>query len=335
MEVSRLLFQAVCRNMLGVWGTPLEQGLVYGILVLGVYLTYRILDYPDLTVDGSFPLGAAIAATAITKGIHPIIATFLGFFGGALAGTVTGFLNTKLKITGLLAGILTMTGLYSVNLRVMGGRSNLPLLRESTLVTMFQDRFGFEWGAILLFALIVVITKLILDYFLHTELGLAFRACGDNERMIKALGVDTDLCKILGLALANGLVGMSGSLVAQYQAFADVGMGIGTVVAGLASVILGDAIFKPKGIIGATFAAIFGSILYRFTITIALRAGFAATDLRLVTAILVIGALSAPRLKEIPFLKKIIESRRSAKLEDEVEKREALQLIGSEKHASD
>lgn len=322
--------------MLGIWATPLEQGLAYGILVLGVYLTFRILDYPDLTVDGSFPLGAAIAATAITKGIHPVYATLLGFLGGAMAGTVTGFLNTKLKISGLLAGILTMTGLYSVNLRVMGGRSNIPLLRESTLVTMAQDSIGFEWGAIVLFALIVVIIKLIMDYFLHTEIGLGLRACGDNEKMIKALGVDTDLYKIFGLALSNGLVGMAGSLIAQYQAFADVGMGIGTVVAGLASVILGEAIIRPKTIMRATLSAIFGSILYRFTISISLRAGFAATDLRLVTSILVICALALPKFKELRFVKKFTEAKKSANAEmAEYKPQQASTLIGSEKHATD
>ncbi|MDD4263554.1 MAG: ABC transporter permease [Firmicutes bacterium] len=296
--------------MLGIWATPLEQGLAYGILVLGVYLTFRILNYADLTVDGSFPLGAAIAATAITKGIHPAYATMLGFFGGALAGTVTGFLNTKLKISSLLAGILTMTGLYSVNLRIMGGRSNIPLLREATLVTMAQDKIGFEWGAICLFGFIVVIIKLVLDYFLHTEIGLGLRACGDNEKMIKALGVDTDLYKIFGLAVANGLVAMAGSIVAQYQAFADVGMGIGTAVAGLASVILGEAIIRPKTIWTATLSAVLGSILYRFTITFALRAGFAATDLRLVTAVLVIFALALPRIKEMKLVKKIAEAKK-------------------------
>ncbi len=321
--------------MLGIWATPLEQGLAYAILVLGVYLTFRILDYPDLTVDGSFPLGAAIAATLITKGIHPLLATCGGFLGGALAGTVTGFLNTKLKISGLLAGILTMTGLYSVNLRVMGGRSNLPLLREKTLVTLSQDTLGFNWGAIVLFAVTVFIIKIILDYFLHTEIGLGLRACGDNEKMIRALGVDTDLYKIVGLALSNGLVGMAGSMIAQYQAFADVGMGIGTVVAGLASVILGEAIIKPKTILRATLSAVLGSILYRFTIAIALRAGFAATDLRLVTAVLVVIALSAPKLKEIGLFKKRSEAKKAAKTNPAIIARSATALIGSEKHASD
>lgn len=323
--------------MLGIWATPLEQGLAYAVLVLGVYITFRILDYPDLTVDGSFPLGAAIAATAITGGIDPILATLLGFLGGAAAGLVTGFLHTKLKISGLLAGILTMTGLYSVNLRVMGGRSNIPLLREATLVTKAQDHLGFEWGAILLFAFIVLIIKVLLDYFLHTEIGLGLRACGDNEKMIKALGVDTDLYKIFGLAIANGLVGMAGALIAQYQAFADVGMGIGTVVAGLASVILGEALIRPKTIMRATLSAVFGSILYRFTISIALRAGFAATDLRLVTAILVVIALSAPKVKEFSFFKKFFEAKDQKEVQKEVvyKPHTSVALVGSEKHVSD
>lgn len=320
--------------MLGIWATPLEQGLAYAVLVLGVYLTFRILDYPDLTVDGSFPLGAAIAATAITRGIDPLVATLLGFLGGAIAGAFTGLLHTKLKISGLLAGILTMTGLYSVNLRVMGGRSNVPLLREDTLVTLAQARFGFAWGAIILFVAFVLLIKLLLDYFLHTEVGLALRACGDNEKMIRALGVDTDIYKIFGLALSNGLVGMAGSLIAQYQAFADVGMGIGTVVAGLASVILGEALLKPKTIMSATLSAIVGSILYRFTITLALRAGFAATDLRLVTAVLVIVALSVPKIKELPFFKKTVQEKESTQ-NKKVYNQQASVLMGSEKHASD
>ncbi len=310
--------------MLGIWQAPLEQGLAYGILVLGVYLTFRTLNHPDLTIDGSFPLGAAIAASAIIKGIHPLFATLLGFVGGFVAGMVTGILNTKLKISGLLAGILTMTGLYSVNLRIMGGRSNIPLIRETTLVTMAQDTMGMAWGIVVLFALIVAFIKLVLDYFLHTEMGLGLRACGDNEKMIKALGVDTDFYRIFGLAMANGLVGMAGSLVAQYQGFADVGMGIGTAVAGLASVILGEAILRPKTIFTATLSAVFGSVLYRFTITLALRAGFAATDLRLVTAVLVIVALALPKLKETKLAKKVFDIKKQAEVQPaEVVRREA------------
>ena len=273
----------------------IEQGLVYGVMALGVYITFRILDFPDLTVDGSFPLGAAVVARIVANGGSPLAGTLLAMGAGILAGLATGVLNTKLKISGLLAGILTMTALYSVNLRVMG-RANIPLLRKPTLVSWFGSRGFAPW---VFFLIAVLITKLVLDLFLKTEIGFALRATGDNEQMIRSCGVDTDNMKLLGLGLSNGLAALSGALVAQYQGFADVGMGIGTVVACLASVIIGQALVRFNGLRWATTGVIVGSIVYRVAIFAALRMGLAPTDLKLITAILVVLALSAPTWKSL------------------------------------
>nr|WP_245526675.1 ABC transporter permease [Acetohalobium arabaticum] len=278
--------------------SSIEQGLVYGIMALGVYLTFRILDFPDLTVDGSFPLGAAVTAKLIISGVDPIISTLIAVLIGAVAGMITGFLNTKLKIVGLLSGILTMTALYSINLRIMG-KANIPLLNQETVLTKIEA-LGFAglWQTGIFFLIVIILLKLLIDWFLHTELGLALRATGDNQQMIRSLGVNTDLMIILGLALSNSLVALAGSLVAQYQGFADVGMGIGMIIIGLASVIIGEVVFSTRKIFWATLSVIGGSIVYRLAITTALRLGFAPTDLKIVTSVLVILALAAPTLKE-------------------------------------
>jgi len=276
----------------------IEQGLVFSLLALGVYLPFRILDFPDLTVEGSFPLGASVAAALMINGVNPFLATFLALLAGVLAGMITGLINTKLKISGLLAGILTMTSLYSVNLRIMG-RANIPLLRETTILTLIK-----EWGvperylALIIFTLIVLLFKFLLDYFLGTEIGMAVRATGDSPAMIESLGENTDHLKILGLGLANGLVALSGALTCQYQGFADVGMGIGMIVVGLASVIIGEVVVRTSKIVYATLGVIIGSIIYRLAIAVALQLGFAPTDLKIVTAILVILALGAPSLRK-------------------------------------
>ncbi|KXS43327.1 MAG: putative ABC transport system permease protein [Candidatus Frackibacter sp. T328-2] len=278
--------------------SSMEQGLVYGIMALGVYLTFRILDFPDLTVDGSFPLGAAVTAKLIVSGVDPVLATLVAIVIGALAGVITGFLNTKLKITGLLSGILTMTALYSINLRIMG-RANIPLLNQETILTKLEAiGLNGEWQAGIFFLVLILALKFLVDWFLHTELGLALRATGDNKQMIRSLGVNTDFMIILGLALSNSLVALSGSLVAQYQGFADVGMGIGMIIIGLASVIIGEVVFSDRIITLATISVIGGSLLYRLAITAALRLGFAPTDLKIVTALLVVIALGAPTLKK-------------------------------------
>lgn len=282
---------------LGAVFRVLEQGLVYAVMAVGVYLSSRVLDFPDLTVDGSFPMGAAIAARLLIGGIHPLAGTLLAPVAGFLAGAATGILNTKLKISNLLAGILTMTALYSVNLRVMG-RANVPLLRTDTVLTALQEKgIPPTVSAFLLFCIVVVIVKFMVDVFLRTEFGLALRATGDNESMIRSLGVNTDSMKIIGIGIANALVALSGALVAQYQGFADIGMGIGTVVAGLASVIIGEAIIPPRSVRMGTLGAIIGSVVYRLAVFLALRLGFAPTDLKLVTALLVIAALSGKSIK--------------------------------------
>jgi len=288
--------------------SSLETGLAYGLMALGVYLTFRVLDFPDLTVDGSFPLGAAITSRLIISGMNPIYATLFSLFLGAASGVITGILNTKLKITGLLAGILTMTALYSINLRVMG-RPNLPLLREPTILRMVTDlgipRF---YTALVVFLVIVLVIKIIIDYFLHTELGMAVRATGDNPQMISSLGVNTDLMVILGLALANALTALSGALVAQQQGFTDAGMGIGMIIIGLASVIIGESIIRSRRIGFITLGVIVGSIFYRLVVSVALRMGFTTTDMKLVTAVLVIIALAAPDFK----MTRLIKSKFSA-----------------------
>ncbi|MFS8580095.1 MAG: ABC transporter permease, partial [Novibacillus thermophilus] len=221
-------------------GTAIDLGLIYAVMALGVYLTFRILDMPDLTVDGSFTTGAAVAAKLIISGVPPLWATLAAVVAGMIAGWITGILHTKGNINGLLAGILTMIGLYSINLRIMG-EANLSLLREDTLITPLRDG-GYlgTWLSIVLLALIVVVIKLLLDWLLHTEIGLSVQATGDSPEMIKSLGVNTDHTKMLGLSLSNGLVGLSGALIAQYQGFADIGMGIGLILVGLASVIIGQ-----------------------------------------------------------------------------------------------
>ncbi|OGD14748.1 ABC transporter permease [Candidatus Atribacteria bacterium RBG_19FT_COMBO_35_14] len=281
----------------------LEQGFVFGIMVLGVFITYKILDFPDLTVEGSFPLGAAVAAKVIASGGDPLWGTFLSMIAASLAGLFTGLLHTKLKLTNLLSGILTMTLLYSVNLRIMG-KPNIPLLGKITLLGKIKDYFpnlSMDYLIPFFFLFIVVILKFIIDYFLSTEIGLTIIATGDNEQMIKSLGVNTDFTKIIGLCLSNALVGLSGALFAQYSGFADVNMGLGTVVSGLACVIIGISIIKIPTIFWRTIAVLLGSLVYRLIMIIALRygysLGFKPGDLKLISVLLVIIALSVPFIK--------------------------------------
>lgn len=279
-------------------GGSIEQGLAYGVLALGVYLTFRVLQFADLTVDGAFPLGAAVAATLIVGGTSPLVAVVVAFGAGMAAGAVTGLMHTKMRIAGLLASILTMTALYSVNLRIMG-RPNIPLLRQPTLFTMLSD-WGFDHPlqALFVFGALAVAVKFGIDWFLGTQIGLAIRATGDNPDMIRSLGVNTESMIILGLAFSNGLVALAGAMIAQYQGYADVGMGLGTIITGLASVILGNALIKPSTVFRGTLGAVLGSVLYRLAIYFALGAGFAPTDLRIVTAIIVVLALAGPALRD-------------------------------------
>ena len=275
-----------------------EQGLMYSIMVLGVYLTFRILDFPDISVDGSFTLGAAISAMLIYSGHNPWLAVGISFFGGCIAGAFTGILHTKFKITPLLSGILTMTALYSINLRVMG-KPNIPLLRTRTIFTDFAKiPFMQDYGVLILSLITVIIIGLIIYLFLQTELGLALRATGDNELMIKSQGVNTDFMKILGLILSNGIVAFAGSYVAQNQQFADAGMGIGMIIAGLASVIIGEVVIGTTTVGRTIVAVIFGGVIYRVIIAVVLQMGLRPTDLKLVTSLIVIIALISPSMKK-------------------------------------
>ncbi|MGD9211203.1 MAG: ABC transporter permease, partial [Desulfobacteraceae bacterium] len=276
----------------------LEQGLVYSLAAMGIVISFRILAFPDLTVDGSFPLGAAVAARLITSGLPPLLASLIALAAGFTAGCGTGLLNTRLKINSLLSGILMMTILYSINLRIMG-RSNIPLLTVDTLLTPFEKMGNTRLIPIILFFLVITIgIKLCIDLFMHTQIGLAMRATGDNEQMIRSLGVNTDHMTILGLGLSNGLVAFSGALVAQDQGFADAGMGIGMIVAGLAAIIIGESLFGIRTVTRMTLSAITGSIIYKFFIAMGLRLGLAPTDLKLATGIMVIIALGIPALKK-------------------------------------
>lgn len=292
----------------------LELGLIYGVMALGVYLTFRVLNFPDLTVDGSFTMGAAVAAALITNGQNPALATIAGGAAGALAGVCTGLLHTKGKIDGLLAGILTMIALWSINLRIMGTAkegsavaANLPLLRADTVFTPMKDAdlLGTWVGALILF-IGVMLFKLFVDWLLSTNLGLSIQATGDNGPMIRSFGVSTDRTTILTLAISNCLVALCGAFVAQYQGFADISMGIGLILVGLASVILGQAVFGQRFIWLATFAVVFGAVLYRMIIFFAMKAGLDPNDMKLITAVLVVAALLLPRwgfLKRIPTLR--------------------------------
>lgn len=277
--------------------TAVELGLIYAIMALGVYLTFRILDFPDLTVDGSFTTGAAVASISIVNGVNPFIATAIAFFIGAIAGVITGLLHTKGKIDGLLAGILTMIALYSINLRIMT-KANVPLLGETTVLTFLRENQWLgTWTSIGLMFLGCLVAVAAIVWFLRTDVGLAMRATGDNEEMIRSLGVNTDNQKILGLALSNGLVGLSGAVIAQFQGFADIGMGIGVILIGLASVIVGQAIFGQKFIWIAALAVVFGSVAYRLVIQLALNAGLEVNDMKLISAVLVVIALLLPQWK--------------------------------------
>ena len=285
-----------------LWLSTLAQGLAYVTLAWGVFISSRVLRFPDITPDGSLPLGAAVAATLILGGVHPAIATVAAFFAGMMAGYVTGLLHTRFGITELLTGILVMTGLYSVNLRIMG-RSNLSLLDQDTLVSRLQASIPATaaWSSDLTFAVlflaIMLVLGLVLGWYLRTDFGMAMRAVGDNRAMITAQGVDPRRMIELGLALSNGCVAFSGALIAQYQGFADVGMGVGTLVGGMAAVILGETLKRRRWGLGATIVMVaLGAILFRALIAVALRIGLNPVDLKLATACFVLAALALPRL---------------------------------------
>lgn len=286
----------------------IEQGLIFGIMVLGVYITYKILDFPDLSVEGSFPLGAAVTAYSIMKGMNPYFALMLSIGAGALAGAATGFLHVKLKITNLLSGILVMIGLYSINLRIMG-KANIPFFNKETIFTE-------KLPVVFMAALFALCTKLCMDLFLRTRFGFILIATGDNPELVTSLGVSTGVTKMAGLMISNGLVAMSGSLMAQYQKYSDVGMGTGIIVMGLASVIFGEALLKGFSKLRSSTDALAGSILYRACTALALKLGFPPTDLKLITAVIVIIALALNNNKKALKIRKIPIGRRELDAQD-------------------
>ena len=276
----------------------ITTGLLWSLLAVGVFITFRVLDVADLTVEGTFPMGAAISAILITTGMNPILSILIAGVGGMAAGAVTGWIHTKLKIPALLAGILTMIALYSINLHIMG-KANVSLLRMDTIYTIIGSVLHTPnmWSAAIVGVIVAVVVCLLLFWFFGTEIGTALRATGVNPQMIRAQGVNTDNMIVLGLLISNGFVGMSGALIGQFQGFADVGMGIGTIVIGLASVIIGEVVFGTKSFVRSLIAVVLGSIVYRIVIAALLYMGMPPNDLKLFTAILVAIALSLPTLK--------------------------------------
>ncbi len=274
----------------------LVEGLIYGIMALGVF----ILDFPDLTVDGSFPLGAAVMAALLFKGVPPFLAIGAAFAGGVLAGLVTAVIHNKLKVPNLLAGILTMTMLYSVNIRILGNRANLPLLRVDTILTKVVAAAGHlglsrEWAILGFFFLVLAVLKVLLDLFFHTDMGLTLGALGGNEQLVISQGVNPEHLKVIGVSLSNGLVAVSGAFAAQYLGFADVNLGLGIVVSGLASVMIGEFLLRSNRIGILTLRVILGSILFRALMYLARYYGYhikmTPNDLKLITGLLIILAL--------------------------------------------
>lgn len=296
-----------------------EQGFIYALVALGLYLSFRTLNIADMTTDGSFTFGAACCATVTLLG-HPVLALFFGAIAGAAAGLVTALLQTKLKIQPILAGIITMTALYSINLKAMGGRSNLPLLRVDTVFTLFENVLPAAlrpYAKLLLSCIFSVLAALLLAFFLKTRLGLSVRATGDNRTMVSASSIDPAFTTTVGICLANALIALSGALLAQYQLFAEITMGTGLVVIGLASLIIGevfcDLVLKNPSINVKIASAIFGAVVYRLIIAAALSASVSASDLKLVSAVIVAFAISAPAVVDAYKLyKKRKESRKNA-----------------------
>lgn len=283
----------------------LEQGMIYAIMALGVYITYKILDFPDLTVDGSFPMGAAIAVVLIDNGLNPYLTLPIAFAAGAFVGVLTGIIHVKLKVRDLLSGIIMMTGLYTVNLRI-AGRANYPIytcenIFDNAFVNFVIPGFLARYKVVIVIFVVTLITKFLLDAYLKTKSGFMLRAVGDNDTIVTSLGVDKGMIKIMGLAIANGLVSLSGSIFAQQQRYFDASFGTGTVVIGLASVIIGTSIFKNITFLKVTSSVIIGSLIYKGCVALAIRAGLESRDLKLVTAVLflIILVLGNERKKKV------------------------------------
>lgn len=268
----------------------LEQGMIYAIMGLGVYITYKILDFPDLTVDGSFPLGAAIAAAMISRDMNPLLAVLVSCAAGAVVGLLTGLIHVKLKVRDLLSGIIMMTALYTIHIRV-AGRANLPIYNNQTIFDndlvngIFTGPLA-QFKTVIIILVVTLIAKYLLDWYLSTKSGFMLRAVGDNETIVTSSGVDEGKVKIIGLAISNALVTLGGCIYAQQQRFYDASMGPGTVVIGLASVIIGTSLFRKVTLIRVTSSVVIGSILYKACVAIAIKLGMPSTDLKLITAVL-------------------------------------------------
>ena len=283
----------------------LEQGMIYAIMALGIYITYKILDFPDLTVDGSFPLGAAVAAVMISKDVNPLLTLPVCFLVGAIVGVCTGLIHVKLKVRDLLSGIIMMTALYTAELRV-AGRANLPFYNKTTIFdndvvdSVFPETLE-KYKTVLIILLIVLAVKYILDWYLHTKSGYILRAVGDNEAIVTAMAVDKGKIKIIGLSIANGLVALSGCVYAQQQRFFDVSMGTGTMVIGLASVIIGTSLFQRFTFFRVTSSVVIGSVLYKGCVALAIKLGFVSADLKFITAslFLIILVLGRERKRKV------------------------------------
>lgn len=283
----------------------LVEGLIYSTMTLGVFITFRILDFPDLTVDGSFPLGAAVMAILVSSGVPALLALLVAFLSGVIAGVITATIHNKLKVPNLLAGILTMTMLYSINIRVLGNRPNLPLLRQETILTTFErwlEPLPGEWSLLIFFVLFTLVIKLLIDLFFRTDLGLTLGAMGNNEQMVVTQGVNPQALKLIGVGLSNGLVGISGAFAAQYQGFADVNLGQGIIIAGLASVMIGEFLFRSNRIGLLTLRVILGSIAFRGIMYAGRYYGYiinlTPNDLRLITGLLIIASLVITQLRK-------------------------------------
>jgi len=278
------------------WGT-LELGMIYSIATLGLYLSFRILNTPDMTVDGSFVTGAAISARMCLNS-HPYLGLLFAFGAGCIAGYITSLLHTKLKIQPLLAGILSMLGLYSINLKIMSNKPNIPIISLKTIFSIFENTILEKYASIANISIMVLIITLAVFLFLNTKFGFGLRATGNNEYMVRSLGVNSNVTKLVGLALSNGLVALSGAIISQYQSFTDINMGVGMIVVGLASVIIGEVLFRTRSILNSLIAVVLGAIIYRFIIAFTLQLGMPPTDLKLVSALIVGIALSIPTIKE-------------------------------------
>ncbi|MBM7712256.1 ABC transporter permease [Enterococcus xiangfangensis] len=284
-------------NIITLLLSSTSQGILWSLLAIGVYMTFRILDIADLTAEGSFPLGGGIAAVAIVNGIHPILATLLAFGGGMLAGLVTGILNTKFKIPALLAGIITMTGLYSITSRVMGA-PNIALLGENTIFTAAQTMGISKNNAVILIGLLITLLVIfLLVLFFQTEIGLAVRATGDNPDMSEANGVKTENMKLLGYMISNGSIALSGALLAQNNGFADLNSGVGTIVIGLASIIIAEVLLHNKPIWVRLVTIVAGAIIYRFILALVFEMNVEPTDSKLASAIVLVICLSLPQIR--------------------------------------